>query len=92
MAAPTYADEVKLFGKWSYEGINLNDISLEDYIAVKAKDVVYLPHTGASSLRPPQSLAAAVLCCARYCCCCRVSPPPAAFNAASPSVARHSRS
>lgn len=42
-----YADDVKLFGKWSYEGLNLNDISLEDYIAVKAKDVVYLPHTGA---------------------------------------------
>jgi small subunit ribosomal protein S5e len=37
--------EVKLFGKWSYEGIALGDVSLEDFIAVKAKDAVFLPHT-----------------------------------------------
>lgn len=37
--------ETKLFGKWSYEGVSLGDISLEDFIAVKAKDAVYLPHT-----------------------------------------------
>lgn len=38
-------------GKWSYEGIGLNgDIALEDYIAVKAKDAVYLPHS-ASPIR-----------------------------------------
>jgi len=42
-----YANEVKLFGKWSYEGVSLGDISLEDFIAVKPKDMVYLPHTGA---------------------------------------------
>merc|ERR1711966_492466 len=29
--------EVKLFGKWSYEEIEVKDISLEDYIAVKTK-------------------------------------------------------
>jgi len=40
-----YANEVKLFGKWSYEGVSLGDISLEDFIAVKPKDMVYLPHT-----------------------------------------------
>jgi small subunit ribosomal protein S5e len=40
-----YANEVKLFGKWSYEGVSLDDISLEDFIAVKPKDQVYLPHT-----------------------------------------------
>ena len=76
-----YASEVKLFGRWQYEGISLGDIgasarlapaprappppprrrrlpspraapcpcpaALEDYVAVKAKDSVYLPHTGA---------------------------------------------
>lgn len=41
----SYANEVRLFGKWSYEGINLGDISLEDFVAVKSKDMVYLPHT-----------------------------------------------
>lgn len=40
-----YANEVKLFGKWSYDGITNTDISLEDYIAVKLQDAVYLPHT-----------------------------------------------
>jgi small subunit ribosomal protein S5e len=40
-----YANEVRLFGKWTYEGVTLDDISLEDFIAVKAKDQVYLPHT-----------------------------------------------
>lgn len=40
-----YASEVKLFGKWSYEGLLLGDISLEDFVAIKPKDQVYLPHT-----------------------------------------------
>merc|ERR1712137_1148682 len=37
--------EVKLFGKWSYEEIEVKDISLEDYIAVKTKSAVFVPHT-----------------------------------------------
>lgn len=40
-----YANEVKLFGKWTYDGVQVNDISVDDFIAVKAKDQVYVPHT-----------------------------------------------
>ncbi|KAK9809000.1 hypothetical protein WJX72_007659 [[Myrmecia] bisecta] len=39
------APEVKLFGKWTFEDVEVNDISLEDYIAVKPKFAVYVPHT-----------------------------------------------
>jgi len=39
--------EVKLFGKWSYDEIEINDISLRDYLAVRDKDRYkqLLPHT-----------------------------------------------
>jgi small subunit ribosomal protein S5e len=33
----------KLFNKWSYEEIEVKDISLQDYIQVRQH--VYLPHT-----------------------------------------------
>jgi len=36
---------VRLFGKWSSEGLKADDISVEDFIAVKSKDAAYLPHT-----------------------------------------------
>merc|ERR1712154_242921 len=39
------ASEIKLFGKWTHGDVEVNDISLEDYIAVKGKHSVYLPHT-----------------------------------------------
>jgi small subunit ribosomal protein S5e len=39
------ANEVKLFGKWTFEDVEVTDISLEDYIAVKPKFAVYVPHT-----------------------------------------------
>jgi len=39
------ATEVKLFGKWSFDDIEIRDISLEDYIACKGDHSVYLPHT-----------------------------------------------
>ena len=39
------ASEVKLFGKWTYDDVEVSDISLEDYIAAKGKYAVYLPHT-----------------------------------------------
>jgi len=37
--------DIKLFGKWSSEDVNVNDISLTDYIAVKEKHAKYLPHS-----------------------------------------------
>ena len=39
------ASEVKLFGKWTFDDIEVRDISLEDYIAVKGKYATFLPHT-----------------------------------------------
>merc|ERR1712093_65532 len=39
------ATEVKLFGRWSYEDVNVSDLSLVDYIAVKQTDAVFTPHT-----------------------------------------------
>ncbi len=35
--------EIKLFGKWSYEGVVVRDPSLKRYISLRP---VYLPHTG----------------------------------------------
>ncbi|KAL3138673.1 ribosomal protein S5 [Trebouxia sp. C0010 RCD-2024] len=43
--AVTGPQEIKLFGKWSYDDVEVNDISLEDYIAVKSKNAVFVPHT-----------------------------------------------
>ncbi|DBA70898.1 TPA: ribosomal protein S5 [Trebouxia sp. C0005] len=43
--AATGPQEIKLFGKWSYDDVEVNDISLEDYIAVKSKNAVFVPHT-----------------------------------------------
>ena len=41
-----YATEPLLFGRWSYEGIECEDISLQSYINVKhTKQQVWLPHT-----------------------------------------------
>jgi len=37
--------EVKLFGQWSFEDVEVKDISLEDYIACKPKYAQYLPHS-----------------------------------------------
>ncbi|CAK0804055.1 unnamed protein product [Prorocentrum cordatum] len=39
------AEQVKLFGRWAYEDVNVSDLSLVDYIAVKAGAHTYLPHT-----------------------------------------------
>jgi small subunit ribosomal protein S7 len=35
-------EEIKLFGKWSFEGIQVEDIGLQQYISVKP---VYVPHS-----------------------------------------------
>eukprot|EP00353_Schmidingerella_taraikaensis_P014080 CAMPEP_0185577504 /NCGR_PEP_ID=MMETSP0434-20130131/10390_1 /TAXON_ID=626734 ORGANISM="Favella taraikaensis, Strain Fe Narragansett Bay" /NCGR_SAMPLE_ID=MMETSP0434 /ASSEMBLY_ACC=CAM_ASM_000379 /LENGTH=192 /DNA_ID=CAMNT_0028195091 /DNA_START=20 /DNA_END=598 /DNA_ORIENTATION=- len=39
------ATEIRLFGKWSFEDIAVDDIAVEDFIAVKPRGQVYLPHT-----------------------------------------------
>ena len=44
----SFANEIKLFRKWTYADVEINDISLEDYIAAGQAtkgDAVYLPHT-----------------------------------------------
>lgn len=45
--APQIAElpEIKLFGKWSCDDVHVNDMSLQDYIAVKEKNAKYLPHS-----------------------------------------------
>ena len=37
--------DIKLFRKWAFDDIEVNDMSLEDYIAVKPQYATYLPHT-----------------------------------------------
>ncbi|XP_025112474.1 LOW QUALITY PROTEIN: 40S ribosomal protein S5-like [Pomacea canaliculata] len=37
--------EIKLFGKWSADDVQVSDISLTDYIAVKEKYAKFLPHS-----------------------------------------------
>ncbi|CAG9461532.1 unnamed protein product [Pedinophyceae sp. YPF-701] len=40
------ANEIKLWGKWSFEEVEVSDISLEDYISVKPEKYArYVPHT-----------------------------------------------
>jgi len=40
-----YANQIKLFGKWTCDDVSVEDISLTDYIPVKGKAAKYLPHT-----------------------------------------------
>ena len=41
-----FAVEPKLFGKYAYEGLESQDISLQSYVNVKGiKQQVYVPHT-----------------------------------------------
>ncbi|XP_032280816.1 40S ribosomal protein S5-like [Phoca vitulina] len=46
-AGPAVAEtpDIKLFGKWSTDDVQINDISLQDYIAVKEKYAKYMPHS-----------------------------------------------
>ena len=41
------ANEVKLFGKWSFDEVTISDLALQDYVSVKqkTKNLTYLPHT-----------------------------------------------
>ncbi|KAL7033538.1 hypothetical protein ACKWTF_007632 [Chironomus riparius] len=46
--APVVAAElpdIKLFGRWSCDEVQVSDMSLQDYIAVKEKYARYLPHS-----------------------------------------------
>eukprot|EP00052_Salpingoeca_macrocollata_P033567 m.8824 g.8824 ORF g.8824 m.8824 type:complete len:219 (+) comp5301_c0_seq1:64-720(+) len=45
LAAEVEAPEIKIFGKWSCDDIHVNDMSLSDYVAVKDRHAVYVPHT-----------------------------------------------
>merc|ERR1712209_279268 len=37
--------EIKLFGRWTTSDVQINDISLTDYLPVKDKYSKYLPHS-----------------------------------------------
>jgi len=37
--------DIKLFGRWSSEDVQVSDLSLNDYIAVRDKSAKYLPHS-----------------------------------------------
>ena len=39
------SDRTKLFGRWNCDDVQVNDMSLQDYIAVKEKNAKYLPHS-----------------------------------------------
>jgi small subunit ribosomal protein S5e len=39
------ASEIKLFGKWALDEVEINDIALQDYMAVKGKGASFLAHT-----------------------------------------------
>merc|ERR1712224_500548 len=41
----TASADVKLFQRWNFDDIEVNDLSLQDYIGVKNKCVQYLPHS-----------------------------------------------
>ena len=43
--AETPTSNVKLFGKWSFDDIQVHDMSLADYIACNGPHAVFLPHT-----------------------------------------------
>lgn len=45
VAPATDLPEIKLFGRWSCDEVQVSDMSLQDYIAVKEKNAKYLPHS-----------------------------------------------
>jgi small subunit ribosomal protein S5e len=40
-----FDSEIKLFQKWSYDEVTIEDLSLVDYLPTKGKFAVYVPHT-----------------------------------------------
>jgi len=46
VAVPTTTNDVKLFNRWTFEDVDVSDMSLADYIAARPeKHATYLPHT-----------------------------------------------
>lgn len=45
VSAQAALPDIKLFGKWTLEDVQVSDISLVDYLAVKEKFAKYLPHS-----------------------------------------------
>mmetsp|Transcript_87870 Transcript_87870/g.246765 ORF Transcript_87870/g.246765 Transcript_87870/m.246765 type:complete len:195 (+) Transcript_87870:41-625(+) len=45
------ATPVKLFGKWSLDDVEVSDLALVDFVAVKGKDVTFVPHTASKYQR-----------------------------------------
>ena len=41
----TTSTDIKLFRKWTFDDVEISDISLEDFIAVKSNCATFLPHT-----------------------------------------------
>jgi len=40
-----YSNEIKLFGKWGFDDVEVKDVSLVDYVAIQRQAATYLPHT-----------------------------------------------
>jgi len=45
--------EVKLFNKWALDEVNIADVSLLDYLPVKGKHAVFVPHTAGRYQKKP---------------------------------------
>jgi len=41
----SFANNVKLFGKWNPDEVHVSDVSLTDFIGIKGKHSNFLPHT-----------------------------------------------
>ncbi|KNB41869.1 40S ribosomal protein S5 [Blastocystis sp. subtype 4] len=39
------AAEIKLFGKWTFDDVEISEVALKDHLAVAPKNATYLPHT-----------------------------------------------
>ncbi|KNB44859.1 40S ribosomal protein S5 [Blastocystis sp. subtype 4] len=39
------AAEIKLFGKWTFDDVEVSEVALKDHLAVAPKNATYLPHT-----------------------------------------------
>jgi len=37
--------EVKLFAKWSLDDVEVSDLALVDFLAIKGKNATFVPHT-----------------------------------------------
>ena len=66
-------EEVKLFGRWSYDDVSVSDFSLVDYIAINKSAQKFLPHTqGRYQMRRFRK----ALCPIVERLCCSLTSPP----------------